>query len=873
MARTHSQVAAALSLLLLLLSAAPAAAGRRDLLQAKVPPASLLLQAKESSPSVISTGRLLVALSKDGADQAGKGGSSLNTLAASIANAASVTSVRVLPHLNIAVAESSNTALSADSLSKQPSVKSVSEDVVVHISGMPNDALYGTLWGMDKVEAPAAWDVATGSHDVVVCVIDTGVDYLHEDLVNNMWTNPGEVPGNGIDDDNNGFIDDVHGINAITMSGDPMDDHMHGTHCAGTVGAQGNNTVGVVGVAPNVSIMGCKFLSASDGGAISDALTCLEYAVAMGARISSNSWGGGSFSAVFEDALNAAGLAGHLFIAAAGNSARDNDITPSYPASYSPTVDAVISVASVASNDMLSGFSQWGARSVDLAAPGSGINSCAASVIGGGYTSISGTSMATPHVSGAAALLLSHNPDLTPLQIKQMLMGTCTPAPALQGLVVSNGILNVRAAITGEAPDPIDMPDPTLAQSFAGDFDLAQSSITFSGPDYAPCQGQPAQPPAAGTALSLSDDASVAVEFTDGFSFAFYGQQYERVFVGSNGYLTFGEGDASYSPSISNHSRLPRISALYTDLTPDAESTISYVQAPGEFVVVYSNIKRYGQDGQRSTFAVALRLDGSVTVSFQEVVNDAAIIVGLGNGGYSQAADLSASAPCESSSSQPQPTTQPPATTTQPPTTTAQPPATTAQPPATTAQPPATTTQPPATTAQPPATTAQPPATTTQPPQPEQPAPRWEMFWPSRPFDLAAYTTLTFDGASNYTPCRTLSDHADGSFPHDPATATLLPLGDDDSQLVAFTGGFVFTFFESEYTGVYIGSNGYLTFEAPDTRFAASAKNHHAQPRVSALYADLMTDAQSAISYEQLADAFVVTYDNVIAARPRGPPQ
>eukprot|EP00873_Tetraselmis_striata_P021252 jgi/Tetstr1/441516/TSEL_029746.t1 len=760
--RPNSRVAVALPLLLLLLTAIPAAAGRE------------LQQSKDVSTA--SGGRLIVALSKDGAELAGQSGSAVNTLSATLASAASVTSVQILPILNLAIVKSGNTALSTASLQMLSSVKSVSR---------------------------------------------RRVDYLHEDLVNNMWINPDEIPGNGIDDDGNGFIDDVHGINAIDMSGDPMDDHMHGTHCAGTVGAQGNNTIGVVGVAPNVSIMACKFLSASGGGDISDALTCLEYAVANGAQISSNSWGGGTYMSAFEDALNAAGVAGHLFIAAAGNDARDNDITPSYPASYSPTVDAVMSVASVADNDMLSGFSQWGATSVDLAAPGSSINSCAASVIGGGYTSISGTSMATPHVSGAAALLLANNPDLTPLQIKQILVNYCTPAPALEGMVASNGILNVRGALTGNVPDPIEMPVPTLAQTFSGgNFDLvqSQSSVTFSGPEYIPCVGELVQLPSGGTAIPLPDDGNAAVDFTDGFTFTFFGEEYGRVYLGSNGYLTFGEGDNIYNPSLSNHNRLPRISVLYTDLTPDAESTISFVQTPDMFVATYANVKRYGQDTQRSTFQVALKSDGSVTLSYPEVVNDATIIVGLSNGGYSLATVFSASEQCESSTTTPPPSTTPPTTTQTP--------------------------------------------VTTAPPQPDEPTPIWEMFWPSRPFDLTNSALNFNQPASGFSPCR--SPWESDSFPHDTSAATALMLGDDDSQLVDFINGFVFPFFDSEYTRVYIGSNGYLTFADPDTKHAASAKNHHAQPRISALYADLVLDAESVISYEHVPDAFVVTYYNVM---------
>lgn len=749
-----------------------------------------------------SAGRLLLTLSKKGATITHGGStSSLNALSSSIASAAGTESVKILKHLDVAIVETGDMSLTTSALGANVNVERVSPDSTVQIAGIPNDEEWGTLWGMDKVEAPAAWDITTGSRDVVVCVIDTGVDYLHPDLINQMWTNPGEIPGNGIDDDDNGYVDDVYGINAVTGSGDPMDDNMHGTHCAGTVGAQGNNTLGVVGVAPEVSIMACKFLTASGSGSISDALVCLDYAVGMGVPISSNSWGGGGFDPVFETALDNAGLAGHLFIAAAGNDARDNDVTPSYPASYiPPTMDAVMSIASVAENDMLSSFSQWGSTSVDLAAPGSNINSCAASVIGGGYTSISGTSMATPHVAGAAALLLAYNPAVTNLQMKQTLIDTCTGAPPLEGFMVSGGILNVRAALTGETPDPIELPDPSQAELFTSSntFDLSGSTVTFSSSDYdTPCtKNEVEQFPSGGVELSLADDGWAEVGFTNGFEFTFFGVSYDRVFVGSNGYLTFGQGDTEWRTSLANHNRLPRVSVLYNDMSPDEESTVSYVQTAEMFVVTYNNIKQFDQDDRRSTFQVALMRDGSISMSYPEVVNGNDIIVGLSNGGYSLARDLSLSDCADS-----------------------------------------------------------------EEPFPDTPTPAWEMFWPSRPFDLAG-STLTFSQEANYRPCRSL--WTEPSYPNGPsAIAAEVSVSDDESEYVTFTGDFVFPFFGQEYAGVYVGSNGYLTFALPDGSFAPSAKNHNSQPRVSALYMDLVPDQQSNIFVEQLADAFVVTYNNI----------
>jgi serine protease len=204
----------------------------------------------------------------------------------------------------------------------------------VRALAVPNDPMFPQLWGMPQIKATNAWDRATGSDDIVVCVIDTGVDYNHPDLAGNMWTNPGEVPGNGVDDDGNGYVDDVHGYDFVNNDGDPMDDHGHGTHCSGTIGGIGNNGVGVAGVNWKVRIMALKFLSASGGGSTADAIDAVNYSVQMGVRVSNNSWGGGGYSAALYDAINAGKTVGQLFCAAAGNDTNDNDANPSYPASY-----------------------------------------------------------------------------------------------------------------------------------------------------------------------------------------------------------------------------------------------------------------------------------------------------------------------------------------------------------------------------------------------------------------------------------------------------------------------------------------------------------------------------------------------------------
>ena len=295
-----------------------------------------------------------------------------------------------------------------------PGVEFAEPDFVVRADLTPNDPNFVSLYGLNNtgqsagtadadIDAPEAWNVSTGSGAMVVAVIDTGVLYTHADLAGNMWNNPGEIPGDGIDGDGNGRIDDVFGFDFANNDANPIDDNGHGTHVAGTIGAVGNNGVGVVGVNWDVQIMALKFLGANGSGSTSAAVSCLNYAVAEGAKVSNNSWGGGGFSSAMNTALNAAQAAGHIFVAAAGNNASNNDAIANYPSNY-PQAN-VIAVASSTRTDTLSSFSNFGATQVDLAAPGSNILSTYGN---GGYATLSGTSMATPHVAGATALVWEH---------------------------------------------------------------------------------------------------------------------------------------------------------------------------------------------------------------------------------------------------------------------------------------------------------------------------------------------------------------------------------------------------------------------------------------------------------------------------------
>lgn len=326
----------------------------------------------------------------------------------------------------------------------------------------PNDPSFSQLWGLNNtgqtiggqvgtpdadIDAPEAWNIQTGNN-VLVGVIDSGVDYTHPDLAANIWTNPGEIAGDGLDNDANGFIDDIRGYDFINNDANPMDDNNHGTHVSGTIAGRGNNGVGITGVSWSAKIMALKFLGADGSGFISDAIRATNYATQMGAKLTNNSWGGGGFSQGMLDAITAARNAGSLFVAAAGNNGTDNDVTAHYPSSYN--VDNVIAVAASDNRDALASFSNFGFTTVDLGAPGVNILS---TTPGNTYSSFSGTSMATPHVAGAASLVWAQNPTMTYAQVKSRLLSTGDAIAALQGKTVTGRRLNALNALTGTAPN------------------------------------------------------------------------------------------------------------------------------------------------------------------------------------------------------------------------------------------------------------------------------------------------------------------------------------------------------------------------------------------------------------------------------------
>ncbi len=350
-----------------------------------------------------------------------------------------------------------------EELKSHPMVEIAEPNYIYEASRTPDDAFLQDLWGLVNanknnggvdIDAEAAWDITTGSRDVVVAVIDTGVNYRDPDLRNNMWQNQAELNGQpGVDDDGNGYVDDIYGYDFANSDSDPMDDNDHGSHCAGTIGAQGNNGIGVVGVNWNVRIMALKFLKGQGGGTLEDALKAIDYATDKGVDIMNNSWGGGGYSENLKLAIERAEQAGILFVAAAGNNRNNNDSRPSYPASYQ--VPNVISVAAVDSRGRMASFSNYGRRSVHVAAPGVDILSTGVN----GLKSLSGTSMASPHVAGVAALLLADAPGMNYQEIKARILGTSIPTNALRNKV-SHGFINAYNALTNTLP-PKNFDDPS----------------------------------------------------------------------------------------------------------------------------------------------------------------------------------------------------------------------------------------------------------------------------------------------------------------------------------------------------------------------------------------------------------------------------
>nr|MCU0253821.1 S8 family serine peptidase [Acidobacteriota bacterium] len=382
-------------------------------------------------------GRLLVRFSAGAVNRV----AASELAAAGVEREREIASVPGLTVMRLAPGRSPEAALAV--LRARPDVAYAEPDVRVELLAEPDDPFFPYQWSLDNtgqeggtpgadIRAKEAWDVTTGSVEVAVGVIDTGVDYDHPDLAANIWTNPPECDGDGTDDDGNGFADDCHGIDARAWRGDPKDEDGHGTHVAGIIGAVGNNGLGIAGVAWRVTIVPCRFIG-PEGGLASHAVECLDYLARLkdrGLRLvaTSNSWGGGAYSQALADAIAAHRDRGILFVAAAANDVHDSDEYPLFPASL--PLDNVVAVAAATGRGGLAAFTREGRRSVDLAAPGEHI---ASTLPQGAYAYLSGTSMATPHVAGVAALLAAQDPARDGATIRNLLLAAARRDPASAG--------------------------------------------------------------------------------------------------------------------------------------------------------------------------------------------------------------------------------------------------------------------------------------------------------------------------------------------------------------------------------------------------------------------------------------------------------
>jgi subtilisin family serine protease len=390
------------------------------------------------------------------------------------------------------------------SLEGLPHVKAIEPDFAIFPAAITsNDPELQNQWALTQssdhdIDAPEAWELATGSSAVVIGVPDSGIDYNHPDLSSNVWKNYAEIAGNGIDDDLNGFIDDVRGWDWVNNDNNPIDDHGHGTVVAGEIGAIGNNSVGISGVAWQVKLMPLKFIASTGLGTSSGAMLGMNYALAqkkagVNVRAINASWINNNYSQIFEDTITQLGANGILFIAGAGNGGvdgigDDNDEHPTFPASY--YVDNVIAVAATDKNDQLAGFSNYGPMTVALAAPGVGIESTGP---GNTYTWSTGTSDSAPFVSGVVALAAAAAPTATAAQIRSALIAGADPIPSLTGKVLSNGRLNARKTLelllpltSGDGVSATYFDDPGLSGATVSRID---PNIGFDWSSNAPVNG------------------------------------------------------------------------------------------------------------------------------------------------------------------------------------------------------------------------------------------------------------------------------------------------------------------------------------------------------------------------------------------------
>ena len=331
-------------------------------------------------------------------------------------------------------------------LAKHPAVQYVERDYILQRTIAPNDPLLSqqtalAVSGPGTVLAQTAWDKRTNCSKVAV--LDTGMQYTHPDLKDNVWHNKHEVDDNGKDDDKNGYVNDYYGLNAIAGKGNAEDKDGHGTHVSGIIGGRGNNALGVSGLCWEATVMPVKFMNSKGQGSTSDAVAGMEYAIQTGAKIINNSWGGTAKSQSLANEIERAEDKGVLIVVAAGNNSQDIDKDPFYPADY--TNGNILCVAAITATNALASFSDFGSKNVDLAAPGNDILSTYPTST---YKVLSGTSMATPYVTAAAAMLRQQNNDLTYSKLRSLIKAHVTPNAALAGKSVTGGQLNVPGALS-----------------------------------------------------------------------------------------------------------------------------------------------------------------------------------------------------------------------------------------------------------------------------------------------------------------------------------------------------------------------------------------------------------------------------------------
>ena len=367
-------------------------------------------------------------------------------------------------HLRVPSGQSTDKAV--DQYRAMPEVLGAQPNYIRRAIALPNDPFFtsGQLWAPGKIKATDVWTgFTTGDSSVVIADIDTGVEYTHPDLASNMWRNPSEIAGNGVDDDGNGYVDDVFGIDVTDANEvpggpeNPMDDHGHGTHVAGTIAGVGNNGAGVAGITWNSKILACKFLDSAGEGSDAGAIGCFDYILALkrrgvNIRVSNNSWNGYTDgpSSVLQWAIDQAGSAGILNVFAAGNDGTNLDTAKIYCPASIPS-PSIIAVAASDRDDNRPTFSNFGATRVDLAAPGVDI---ASTFLNGTYAESSGTSMAAAHVAGGAALLLALDSTLTVESLKTLILNNVDVLPQWQTAVLSGGRLNLLKAAQELAPPP-----------------------------------------------------------------------------------------------------------------------------------------------------------------------------------------------------------------------------------------------------------------------------------------------------------------------------------------------------------------------------------------------------------------------------------